>query len=334
MSTKSPTPVLNDEAVETKEASAPRRPVYPNIVPKKIRVIGVPLDLGQSRRGVDMGPSALRVAGLEARLESLGHIVEDAGNISVAIAEQKKYGATNAKYLKEITATCSKHAELVLKTLEAGKVPLTLGGDHSVAAGTMAGLAEFYRRQNQKVGLIWIDAHTDFNTPDTSPSGNVHGMPLAAIMGLGPAELANIFGFSPKVEPESCVIIGARDIDSSERENVRHAGIDVYTMRDIDERGMRTVMEETLRTVGRGTAGYHVSVDMDWIDPEDAPGVGTPVRGGATYREAHLAMEIIADHGRMLSFEIVEVNPVIDEHNRTADLAVELTLSAFGKKIL
>ncbi len=304
------------------------------ITPKKIRVIGVPLDLGQSRRGVDMGPSAVRVAGLEARLETLGHVVEDAGNIAVAIAEQKKEGDPRAKYLKEITATCTKHAELVLKTLESGKVPLVLGGDHSVAAGTVAGVAEFYRRQNQKVGLIWIDAHTDINTPESSPSGNVHGMPLAATMGLGPAELANIFDFSPKVRPDNCVLVGVRDIDAVEKENVRRAGIGVFTMRDIDERGMRTVMEEALRIAGRGTAGYHVSLDMDWVDPEDAPGVGTPVRGGATYREAHLAMEIIADHGRLLGFEIVEVNPVIDEHNRTADLAVELALSAFGKKIL
>ena len=307
---------------------------FSSVIPKKIRVIGVPLDLGQSRRGVDMGPSAVRVAGLEARLEALGHMVEDGGNVSVAIAEQKKEGHPHAKYLKEITATCVKHAELMIKTLESGKVPIVLGGDHSVAAGTVAGVAEFYRRQNQKIGLIWIDAHSDINTPESSPSGNVHGMPLAAIMGLGPPELANILNFSPKVSPENCVLVGVRDIDAVEKENVRQAGIEVFTMRDIDERGMRTVMEEALRMVGRGTAGYHISLDMDWVDPEDAPGVGTPVRGGATYREAHLAMEIIADHGRMLSFEIVEVNPVIDEHNRTAELAVELTLSAFGKKIL
>ena len=307
---------------------------FSSITPKQIRVIGVPLDLGQSRRGVDMGPSAVRVAGLEARLEAIGHIVEDGGNVAVAIPEQKKEGAAHAKYLKEITATCTKSAELVLKSLEAGAVPLLLGGDHSLAAGTVAGVAEFYRRQNQKIGLIWIDAHSDMNTPETSPSGNVHGMPLAAIMGLGPAELGNIFNFSPKVHPENCVLVGIRDVDAHEKENIRRAGVEVFTMRDIDERGMRTVMEEALRMAGRGTAGYHVSLDMDWIDPEDAPGVGTPVWGGATYREAHLAMEIIADHGRMLSLEIVEVNPVIDEHNQTADLAVELTLSAFGKKIL
>jgi arginase len=305
-----------------------------SIASKKIRILGVPLDLGQARRGVDMGPSAVRVAGLEARLEALGHVVEDGGNVAVAMPEQKKEGDPHAKYLKEIVATCTKHADMVLKTLEMGKVPLVLGGDHSVAAGTMAGVAEFYRRQEKKVGLIWIDAHADINTPETSPSGNVHGMPLAAILGLGPAELANLYNFLPKVQPENCVLVGVRDIDSREKENIKESGIEVYTMRDIDERGMRTVIEEALRVAGRGTAGYHVSLDMDWIDPEDAPGVGTPVRGGASYREGHLAMEIIADHGRMISFEIVEVNPVIDEHNRTADLAVELTLSAFGKKIL
>jgi arginase len=307
---------------------------FSSVTPKQIRVIGVPLDLGQSRRGVDMGPSAVRVAGLEARLEAIGHVVEDGGNVAVAIPEQKKEGAAHAKYLKEITATCTKSADLVLKTLEAGKVPLVLGGDHSVAAGTVAGVAEFYRRQNQKIGLIWIDAHSDMNTPESSPSGNVHGMPLAAIMGLGPAELGNIHNFSPKVQPENCVLVGIRDVDAIEKENIRKAGVEVFTMRDIDERGMRSVMEEALRMAGRGTAGYHVSLDMDWIDPEDAPGVGTPVWGGATYREAHLAMEIISDHGRLLSLEIVEVNPVIDEHNQTADLAVELSLSAFGKKIL
>jgi arginase len=307
---------------------------FSSISPKRIRVIGVPLDLGQSRRGVDMGPSAVRVAGLEARLEALGHVVEDAGNIAVAIAEQKSEGDPHAKYLKEITATCTKHAQLVVETLESGKVPVVLGGDHSVAAGTVAGVAEFYRRQKQNIGLIWIDAHSDINIPATSPSGNVHGMPLAAILGIGPPELSEIFKFSPKVNPQNCVLVGVRDIDSIEKENIHKAGISVFTMRDIDERGMRVVIEEALRMAGRGTAGYHISLDMDWIDPEDAPGVGTPVRGGATYREAHLAMEIIADHSRMLSFEIVEVNPVIDEHNRTAELAVELALSAFGKKII
>jgi arginase len=310
---------------------------------RKIRVIGVPLDLGASRRGVDMGPSAVRVAGLEARLEALGHQVTDGGNIRVEIAETQSSGSANARFLQEIADTCTRTAEEVFKTLEEGMTPLVLGGDHSLAAGSVSGVAEFYRRLNQKIGVIWIDAHPDINTPATSPSGNVHGMPLAALLGLGAGSgpdsglgpLSHIFGYSPKISAENTVIIGVRDIDAAERENIRRAGVaEVYTMRDIDERGMRTVMEEALRAAGRGTAGYHVSLDMDWIDPEDAPGVGTPVRGGATYREAHLAMEILADHGRLLSFEIVEVNPVIDDRNRTADLAVELACSAFGKKIL
>jgi arginase len=319
----------------TEIAQEPRNaPIVAPGLHHRIRVIGVPLDLGQSRRGVDMGPSAMRVAGLEARLESLGHKVEDAGNVAVYLAEQKSHGEPNAKYLKEITMTCTSTAEAVIKALEAGEIPVCLGGDHSMAAGSVSGTAEFYRRKNQQIGLIWLDAHSDINTPETSPSGNVHGMPLAALLGLGPEALANICGFAPKIRPENCVLVGVRDIDSKEQENIRRAGIEVYTMRDIDERGMRTVMEEALRLAGRSTAGYHISLDMDWIDPEDAPGVGTPVRGGATYREAHLAMEIIADHGRMTSFDIVEVNPVIDEKNRTADLAVELAASLFGKKIL
>ncbi|MGA3264601.1 MAG: arginase [Terracidiphilus sp.] len=302
---------------------------------RRIRVIGVPLDMGASRRGVDMGPSAVRVAGLEARLEALGHQVTDGGNIRVEIAETRTSGNKSAHYLAEITETCTRTAEAVVKTLEEGMTPLLLGGDHSLAAGSVSGVAEFYRRRGEKIGVIWIDAHSDINTPETSPSGNVHGMPLAALLGLGPEPLGKIFGYAPKIAAENTVLIGVRDIDAAERENIRRAGMgEVYTMRDIDERGMRTVMEEALRAAGRGTAGYHVSLDMDWIDPEDAPGVGTPVRGGATYREAHLAMEILADHGRLLSFEIVEVNPVIDEHNRTADLAVELACSAFGKKIL
>jgi arginase len=306
---------------------------------RRIRVIGVPLDLGASRRGVDMGPSAVRVAGLEARLEALGHQVTDGGNIRVEIAETQSSGSANARFLHEIADTCSRTAEAVVRSLEDGMTPLILGGDHSIAAGSVSGVAEFYRRQNQKIGVIWIDAHSDINTPDTSPSGNVHGMPLAALLGLGSGSaldpLSQIFGYSPKISAENTVILGVRDIDAAERENLRRAGVaEVYTMRDIDERGMRTVMEEALRAAGRGTIGYHVSMDMDWIDPEDAPGVGTPVRGGATYREAHLAMEILADHGRLLSFEIVEVNPVIDDRNRTADLAVELACSAFGKKIL
>ncbi len=302
---------------------------------RRIRVLGVPLDMGASRRGVDMGPSAMRVAGLEARLEALGHKVTDGGNIKVEQPETQSSGSENARYLNQIADVCQRTGDAVVKALEEGMTPLVLGGDHSLAAGSISGVAEFYRRQGQKIGVVWIDAHSDINTPETSPSGNVHGMPLAALLGLGPEELSNLYGHTPKIAPENTVLIGVRDIDVAERANIKRAGVaQVYTMRDIDERGMRSVMEEALRAAGNGTAGYHVSLDMDWIDPEDAPGVGTPVRGGATYREAHLAMEILADHGHLLSFEIVEVNPVIDEHNRTADLAVELACSAFGKKIL
>jgi len=308
-------------------------------MPQKIRIIGVPMDLGQSRRGVDMGPSAVRVAGLLGRLKQLGHQVDDIGNVAVKQPEEQHFGEKHAKYLREIAETCRGLAEITEHSLEEGFFPLVLGGDHSLAAGSGSGVASFYRKQEKRVGYIWLDAHGDMNTPDGSPSGNVHGMPLAALMGLGGdselASLGRIFGYAPKIAPENTVIVGVRDIDSAERDNLRRVGVGaVYTMREIDERGMRTVMEEAVRIAGEGTAGYHVSLDMDWIDPEDAPGVGTPVRGGATYREAHLAMEILADHGRLLSFEIVEVNPVIDEHNRTADLAVELACSAFGKKIL
>ena len=245
---------------------------------------------------------------------------------------QKKEGDPNAKYLKEITATCTKQAELVMKTLEAGKSRSCWAAIIPSRQAPSPASPSSIAARTRSIGLIWIDAHTDINTPDTSPSGNVHGMPLARHHGPAAPPLANIYDFSPKVRPENCVLVGIRDVDAHEKENIRRAGVDVFTMRDIDERGMRTVMEEALRIAGRGTAGYHVSLDMDWIDPEDAPGVGTPVWGGATYREAHLAMEIIADHGRMLSFEIVEVNPVIDEHNQTADLAVELALSAFREE--
>ena len=293
-----------------------------SITPRKIRVIGVPLDLGQSRRGVDMGPSAVRVAGLEARLEALGHEVEDAGNVAVAIPEQKKEGDTHAKYLKEITATCTKHAELVVKTLEAGKVPLALGGDHSMAAGTVSGVAEFYRRQSQSVGLIWIDAHGDINTPLTSPSGNVHGMPVSIALE------------EHHIDPERSVLVGLRDIDAGERERIKALGVRAFSMSEIDRVGMERVMEEAIAIAGPQARSAHVSFDMDGIDPSEAPGVGTPVRGGITYREAHLAMEMISEAGILGSLEVTEINPILDEHNRTAELAVELILSALGKTIL
>lgn len=301
---------------------------------RKVRIIGVPLDLGSDRRGVDMGPSALRVAGLNASLRSLGYKVEDAGNLSTAIAEMHKIGAGKAKYLGQVAETCRQQAELVEKTLQEGAIPLVVGGDHSIAIGTVTGVSSFYRKRNQKVGLIWLDAHADMNTPETTPSGNVHGMPLAAVMGMGAPELTGIGGFKPKADPRNTALIGIRDVDPREKENVRKSGIRVFTMREVDEHGMRSVMEDAIAAASDDTAGICVTVDMDFVDPEEAPGVGTPVRGGATYREAHLAMEMIADSGKMLSFELVEVNPVIDEANRTAKLAMELALSAFGKKIL
>jgi arginase len=315
-------------------ATTPRTTFNPNVISKKIRVLGVPLDLGQSRRGVDMGPSAVRVAGLEAKLEALGHVVEDGGNVSVALAETKNPGNKSAKYLNEIAKTCQKHADLVLKALEDGCVPLALGGDHSMAAGTVSGVAEYYRRHEQKIGLLWIDAHSDINTPESSPSGNVHGMPLACVLGIGPPDLTDLAGYRPKVPPQNAVVAGLRDVDQLERPHVRDSGIRAFTMRDIDERGLRAVMEEAIRVASEDTAGFHLSLDMDFVDPKDAPGVGTPVRGGATYREAHLAMEMICDSRRMLSMDVVEVNPVIDEVNRTADLAVELIMSGLGKRIL
>jgi arginase len=301
---------------------------------RKVKIIGVPLDLGQERRGVDMGPSALRVAGLNDRVRELGFEVEDAGNLHVPIREMQSAGDLHAKYLNEIADTCKRHASWVLRTLRQGYLPLVLGGDHSIAAGTVAGVSEFYRRKGKKVGLIWVDAHADMNTPESSPSGNIHGMPLACCLGYGPPELTRLFGSSPSIAPRNAVLVGVREVDAQEKPIVSQSGLTVYTMRAIDERGLRTVMQEAIAIADRDTAGFCVTLDMDFVDPSEAPGVGTPVRGGATYREAHLVMEMIADAGRMLSLEIVEVNPVIDVANKTAALAVELSLSALGKKIL
>ncbi|HWD99686.1 MAG TPA: arginase [Bryobacteraceae bacterium] len=301
----------------------------------RVAIIGAPLDLGQGRRGVDMGPSAVRVAGVGAKLGALGYDVQDLGNVPVAQAESvRDAGPRNARYLPEIAASCERLAGLVEQALSDGRMPLVLGGDHSIAAGTVAGVSSHFRKTDGSIGMLWIDAHADMNTPDSSPSGNVHGMPLACCIGRGPAELVNIRGFSPKVQAANVALIGIRDVDLAERGVVANTGVRAFTMRDIDERGMRSVMDEALSIVTRGSAGFHLSLDMDFVDPEFAPGVGTPVRGGATYREAHLSMELIYDSGHMLSLEVVEVNPVIDEVNRTADLAVELILSAMGKKIL
>jgi arginase len=299
-----------------------------------IAIIGAPLDLGQGRRGVDMGPSAMRVANLNARVASLGYVVEDRGNVPVEQAEAAPEGHPRAKYLPQIAATCQRLALLVAETLSGGGVPVVLGGDHSVAVGTVSGVSHFFRERQQTVGLLWLDAHADMNTPESSPSGNVHGMPLACIVGHGPAELTDLFGYKPKIAPKNVVIVGLRDVDQTEKSNVAEYGVHAFTMRDIDERGMRSVMDEAIRLALDGTAGFHLSLDMDFVDPRDAPGVGTPVRGGVTYREAHLAMEVIGDSRRMVSMEVVEVNPVIDEVNRTADLAVELVMSGLGKRIL
>ncbi|HLH03036.1 MAG TPA: arginase [Bryobacteraceae bacterium] len=300
----------------------------------RIKILGAPLDLGASRRGVDMGPSALRLASLNAKLEALGYQVEDLGNVAVVQQESTPTGRENAKYLPQIARSCDALAQAVDRIAEAGDFPLILGGDHSVAIGTVAGLAHTFRKKEQQIGVLWIDAHSDMNTPETSPSGNIHGMPLACCLGSGPKELTGIFGFAPKVEPRNVALIGLRDVDKTERELVRESGVTAFTMRDIDERGLRSVMLEALAVVNDNTAGFHLSFDMDVLDPDEAPGVGTPVRGGITYREAHLAMETICDCDRMVSMEVVEVNPVLDISNRTALLAVELITSAMGKKIL
>ena len=299
-----------------------------------IAIIGAPMDLGAGRRGVDMGPSALRVAGLNEKIASLGYEVQDFGNVVVDQPENLPVGPENARYLPQIAHTCSRLMTMVEQSASEGRVPLVLGGDHSVAMGTVAGMSRHFRKRGQKMGLIWIDAHADMNTPQSSPSGNVHGMPLACIVGLGPEELVCLGGYAPTVDPSNVVIIGLRSVDEVERQNVRGTGVHAYTMRDIDERGLRSVMQEAIAQASNGTAAFHLSFDMDVLDPQEAPGVGTPVRGGITYREAHLAMETICDCGAMCSMEVVEVNPVIDEVNRTALLAVELIMSAMGKRIL
>jgi arginase len=292
------------------------------------------MDLGAGRRGVDMGPSAVRLAGLNAKVGELGYAVEDLGNIAVVQPESVDEGPSRARYLAEIQRTCETLAAMVERTADDGKFPLVLGGDHSIAVGTVSGLSRHYQKQQQKIGLIWIDAHADMNTPETSPSGNIHGMPLACCIGLGPAELSNIYGYSPKVAPENVAIVGLRSVDAQERLNVQRAGVRAYTMRDVDERGLRAVMQEAIEVATSGTAGFHLSFDMDSVDPDEAPGVGTPVRGGLTYREAHLALEVICDCDSLKGLEVVEVNPVIDQANRTAILAVELVMSALGKRIL
>ncbi len=301
---------------------------------RHVTLIGVPLDLGAGRRGVDMGPSALRVAGVEERLLQLGPEVEDRGDLPVKIPETQSPGDPRLKYLGEIMEVVSSLRDAVDRALEDGATPVILGGDHSVAMGTIAGLARHFQRRKQKIGLVWFDAHADANTAETSPSGNIHGMPLAAVLGLGAPSLVNLAGFSPMVDGARAALVGIRDVDQAERANVKASGIGAFTMRDIDERGMRTVMEQAIKRATAGTAGFHVSFDLDGMDPEHAPGVGTPAPGGLSYREAHLAMEMLADTGKVLSAELVEVNPVLDHQNVTARLGVELLTSLLGKKIL
>jgi arginase len=302
---------------------------------RRVTLIGVPLDLGAGRRGVDMGPSAFRVAEVDARIAQLGHEVTDRGDLRVKIQETQQPGDPRLKYLREIVEVCEALRDRVDEALRQGATPVVLGGDHSVAMGTIAGVARHFRREQQKkIGLIWFDAHADANTADTSPSGNIHGMPLAAVLGLGAPSLVNLAGFCPMVDGASAALVGIRDVDPAERANVRATGVGAFTMRDVDERGMRAVMEGAIARAGEGTAGIHVSFDMDGMDPDYAPGVGTPSPGGLSYREAHLAMEMLADTGRVVSAEFVEVNPVLDHRNGTAALGVELLCSLLGKRIL
>jgi arginase len=300
---------------------------------RTIRIIGVPMDLGANRRGVDMGPSAIRYGGLGAELASADVEAIDAGDIPIPRAEERDPDATpprqgTAKFLREVEEASHDLADRVAETLDAGEAPLVLGGDHSVAIGTLAGSA-----RDAAIGAVWLDAHGDFNTPATSPSGNVHGMPLAAALGVGDfdgMEWANATGLSE----ENVAMVGLRDLDAAERTAIRDSDVTAYTMSDLDERGVAEVVEEAVDVATDGTDGVHVSLDLDWLDPNAAPGVGTPVRGGATYREAHSALETIAESGAVRSVDVVEVNPILDQHNETAELAGELAASAFGKRIL
>ncbi|MGE3175105.1 MAG: arginase [Planctomycetota bacterium] len=301
---------------------------------KTIRLVGVPMDLGAGRRGVDMGPSAIRIAGVTSELRRLGYSVEDDGDVGVPAPESRDPGKPNARYLEPIYHVCNRLRLRVRRTLEDGRVPLVMGGDHSIAIGTVSGVAEFFRAREQQVGLIWVDAHADMNTPDVSPSGNIHGMPLATLVGLGHPLLVEMGGFWPKVDKRHVCLIGIRDIDEHERRIVKQSGIHAYTMRDLDERGMRAVMQEAIGFASDGTAGFHVSFDLDGMDPRDVPGTGTPVKGGISWREANLLMEMVADSGRMTSLEVTELNPILDVKNQSGEVAVDVILSAFGKRIL
>jgi arginase len=301
--------------------------------PRDIEIIGCPVDLGAGRRGVDMGPSAIRVAGLEPRLTAMGHRVSDAGDIDVMIPETQDAGSATLRYKPAIVAACDALRASVERSLSAGRTPIALGGDHSLSIGSFAGVSNHFAGRGQSVGLIWFDAHGDFNTPETTPSGNIHGMALALLLGHGDPDLAGLGGRAPKAFPQRTVLIGVRDLDPGERENLRRTGVTVFTIREVDERGMRDVVRAAVAIAGVRTAGIHVSLDVDVLDPEDAPGIGTPVSGGLSYREAHLAMEILGDIANVVSADLVEVNPILDTANQTGVLAVELAQSLFGKRI-
>lgn len=297
----------------------------------KIAVIGVPLDLGADRRGVDMGPSVIRYAGLDARLQELGYDVIDYGNINVPVPESLgDEHRRKLKYLGEIRRVSNDLTNLVDSVLSKGEFPLILGGDHSVSIGSVAGLA----KNKGKIGLLWFDAHGDFNVATTTPTGNIHGMPVAISVGIGAEELTDIGGFSPKVDPKKVVLIGTRSLDEGEKQILLDSEVTVFTISDIDEYGIREVILQALEIVSNGTDGVHLSFDMDVMDPDEAPGVGTPVRGGLTYREAHLALELIAQMGIISSLDVTEVNPILDIRNKSAELAVEFITSALGKRII
>lgn len=297
---------------------------------KKLAIIGMPMDLGQMRRGVDMGPSAIRYAGINERLKNLFDEVHDQGDIAIGRPEVEIDPESNLRNLHLIAEKTEMLAKEVDKAIEEGSFPLVLGGDHSIAIGTLAGVAKHYNN----LGVIWYDAHGDLNTAETSPTGNIHGMPLAVSLGMGHPLLTNVGGYAPKIKPENIVIIGARSLDEGERELIKEQGIKVYTMHEIDRIGMTKVMEEAIAYLKGKTDGVHLSLDLDGLDPNDAPGVGTPVLGGISYRESHLAMEMLAESDIITSAEFVEVNPILDDKNKTATVAVALMGSLFGEKLL
>ena len=301
---------------------------------KPVHIIGVPLDLGGARRGVDMGPSAFRIAGLGEQITAIGRTVVDKGNLAAPVAETEDAIDSRKKYIRQIETICRALYDTCLESLEAGALPLVLGGDHSLAAGSVAASAEWVRqRTTQPVGVIWVDAHGDMNTPQTTSSGNVHGMPLAALLGREPRELASI-GPSPSILPEHTVLVGIRNLDEQEKDQIRASGVHVFTMKDIDRHGIATVAERAIALASAGTGGIHVSFDLDVCDPTFAPGVGTPVKGGLDYRESHMIMELVADSQRLVALDLVEVNPTLDVRNATAEFAAELAISALGKRIL